>query len=167
MNARADALAIRDNAHLTAQSIAVALLLAALWMMLSNVPASAETNSTLHPQNQFVRDCRALGGTTKRQATHIVTCTFPDGAKWTCDFNQAPPACTYKPASKPAASTNGTVAGTAAVPDGTIEQTDAGVTSTVDVNSTGGTIVQASADDATSITATNDGTAIETQEEEE
>jgi hypothetical protein len=167
MNARADGLAIRNVAHLTSRSIAAALFLAALWMMLSGFPAGAETNSTLHPQNQFVRDCRALGGTTKRDSTHKVTCTFPDGAKWTCDFNHAPPTCTYKPAAKPAASTNGTLAGASGVPDATIEQTDAGVASTGDVSATGGTIVQATSDESPSFTDTEDGAMVELQEEEE
>lgn len=98
---------IREDVAHAAQRLICAALLAALLFSLSIALAGAEKTTTwtdTRTQNQFVNDCRFVGATPKREATHVVSCTTSNGTKHTCDFNTKPANCTT---TKPAA--NGSI----------------------------------------------------------
>lgn len=134
MNARIHPLASQSDARLGIRFPIGTVLLVALMFMISTSLAGAETNSTgTNPQNQFTRECRLLGGKPKRESTHIVSCNWDTGSKTTCDFNQTPAVCTFTPAPKPAASTNGNgavVITDATSSNATITQANSGIVAT-------------------------------------
>lgn len=108
-----------------AQVIATFITLVAL-IIISTELASAEKvtrYTTSKTQNQFTRDCRNYGGTPKSEATKVVSCTWNETTKTTCDFNQKPAACkdvkTYEPAG------SGADAGNLQVVDQTVAPADA------------------------------------------
>ncbi len=73
--------------------LTVAALLAVLVLGAIANAASARTATTTMSQNDFVSQCRAGGGTSKRLGTHVVQCTTGGGQVVTCDFNTSPASC--------------------------------------------------------------------------
>jgi hypothetical protein len=92
MNSQTIALDPRSASAATARRFTItALFLVALFLATSAGVGAEERNL----QNAFVSFCRQLGGTPKREATHVVTCSEPNGTTTTCDFNdKKSPACT-------------------------------------------------------------------------
>ncbi len=73
--------------------LTIAALMAVLVLGAASEIASAKAVTTTLGQNEFVRACRAGGGTTKRLGTHVVQCTTGSGEVVTCDFNTTPATC--------------------------------------------------------------------------
>jgi hypothetical protein len=110
MNAHTPAIELRDDSHHAAKRLIGALLLA---FLLLNAMFSLAGAKPVPPfegtQNDFTNECRIMGGTPKREATHIVSCTYPGGVKKTCDFNQKPASCTSTTPPKANQNSNGNV----------------------------------------------------------
>lgn len=138
MNGRAQTLELRDNAGLIAARRLIASTLLALLLLSATASlVRADTNNPFPgTQNDFTNQCRALGGTPHREATHVVSCTWPNGGKQTCDFNQKPNSCTYTPPPKNSPSPGGNA------PTGNIEPAEQ-VTS-ADADQPGGALTESS-----------------------
>jgi hypothetical protein len=54
--------------------------------------ALADTEELLSAQNQFVRNCRSSGGTSKSVGTRVVQCCYQHFCT-SCNFNYSPPIC--------------------------------------------------------------------------
>ena len=136
MNARAHSIDLRDNPDLiAARRLLAAALLAFLLLNATLALARADSNNPFPgTQNDFTNQCRSLGGTPHREATHVVSCTWPNGGKQTCDFNQKPNSCTYTPPPKNSPSPNGSVT------TGNIVQADQNHTSATDAAQSGGVL---------------------------
>ena len=109
MNAHAQALETRDDSNPPARHLIAVALSAFLLFILTVSIAGAQpyTFKNDQSQNAFVNDCRFIGATPHREATHVVSCTTPSGQKTTCDFNQKPANCTVTPPPKTSAAANG------------------------------------------------------------
>lgn len=96
MNARSRALEIEPARNAMAIQLLIAVLAALLLFNLATTIASADKVTNFKSnltQNQFTGDCRLMGGTPKREDTHVVSCTLGSGSKTTCDFNKKPAEC--------------------------------------------------------------------------
>lgn len=96
MNARSRALVIEPARNPMVIQCLTAVLAALLLFNLATAIASADKVTNFKSnltQNQFTGDCRLMGGTPKREDTHVVSCTLGSGSKTTCDFNKTPAEC--------------------------------------------------------------------------
>ena len=112
MNARAQAIELRnDSGAFAMRRLVAAAMLAILLLNATFTLAHADSKNPFPgTQNDFTNQCRSLGGSPHREATHVVSCTWPNGGKQTCDFNQKPNSCTYTPPPKTSPAPNGNVA---------------------------------------------------------
>ena len=133
MNTSAHAIELRNDINSLPKRLIGALLLAFLLLNATMALARADSNNPFPgTQNDFTSQCRALGGTPHREDTHVVSCTWPNGGKQTCDFNQKPNTCTYTPPPKNSPAANGNVT------PGNIEQVNQNQISATDGSQTGG-----------------------------
>lgn len=133
MNARAHAIDLRNHsdAFSTRRVIAAAMLAILLLNATITLARADSKNPFPGTQNDFTSQCRALGGTPHREDRHIVSCTWQDGGKQTCDFNQKPNSCTYTPPPKNSPSPNSNVTNGTFEPAGQVTAADAGQTGNV------------------------------------
>jgi len=90
LNACAHAIERGDGSDAIAmRRLVVAALLPIVLLNATVALARADANNPFPgTQNDFTNQCRSLGGTPHRETTHVVSCTWPNGGKRTCDFNQ-------------------------------------------------------------------------------